>query len=246
MLKAPKILMLSGKGIVSTEFGATWHYLDETISYPVSIVETANFNRVKLYNYNTLILCDGSYDFSDDQKKQIDQWIKNGGKVIAMSSAISLFQDREGYALSMFASKEDKEKSEKEEKEIELKKRFLDFEGSERREISGTIPGAIIENKLDKTYPMAFGLENTYFSLKTNERSYSLLKSAINVAYIPKGYISYGFVGNTISKKLNETVSFAVDKRGDGSVIYMMDNPLFRGFWENGILLFSNSLFLVN
>jgi hypothetical protein len=246
LLKAPKILMLSGKGIVSTEFGATWYYLDETISYPVSIVETANFNRVKLYNYNTLILNDGSYDFSEDQKKQIDEWIKNGGKVIAMSSAISLFQDREGYALSMFASKEDKEKSEKEEKEIELKKRFLDFEGSERREISGTIPGAIIENKLDKTYPMAFGLGNTYFSLKTNERSYSLLKSAINVAYIPKGFISYGFVGNTIKKKLNETVSFAVDRKGDGSVIYMMDNPLFRGFWENGILLFSNSLFLVN
>ncbi|MNR62295.1 hypothetical protein D3C85_1842840 [compost metagenome] len=66
------------------------------------------------------------------------------------------------------------------------------------------------------------------------------------MAYIPKGFVSYGFVGHTISKKLNETVSFAVDKRGDGSVIYMMDNPLFRGFWENGILLFSNSLFLVN
>ncbi|MHC0441503.1 M14 family zinc carboxypeptidase [Flavobacterium sp. 3-210] len=246
LLKAPKILMLSGKGIVSTEFGANWHYLDEVIKYPVSIVETSNFNRVKLYNYNTLILSDGSYDFSDDQKKHIDEWIKNGGKVIAMSSAISLFQDREGYALSMFASKEDKEKSEKEEKEIELKKRFLDFEGSERREISGTIPGAIIENKLDKTYPMAFGLGNTYYSLKTNERSFSLLKNAINVAYIPKNFLSYGFVGNDIKKKLPETVTFAVDKRGDGSVIYMMDNPLFRGFWENGILLFSNSLFLVN
>ncbi|MDQ6470717.1 hypothetical protein RB619_08700 [Flavobacterium sp. LHD-80] len=52
-----------------------------------------------------------------------------------MSIAISLFQDREGYALRMFASKEDKEKSKKEEKEIELKKCFLDFEGSERREV---------------------------------------------------------------------------------------------------------------
>jgi hypothetical protein len=245
LLKAPKILMLSGKGVVSTEFGATWFYLDETVAYPVSIVETANLNRVKLYNYNTLILSDGSYDLTEDQKKQIDEWVKNGGKVIAMANAISLFQDRDGYALSLFASKEDKEKSEKEEKEIELKKRFLDFEGSERREISGSIPGAIIENKLDKTYPMAFGLGNTYFSLKSNERSFSLLKKAINVAYIPKDYLSYGFVGNDIRKKLNETVSFAVDKRGDGTVIYMMDNPLFRGFWENGILLFSNALFLV-
>nr|WP_315158186.1 M14 family zinc carboxypeptidase [uncultured Flavobacterium sp.] len=246
LLKAPKILLLSGKGISSTDFGATWFYLDETISYPVSIVEAVNFNRVKLYNYNTLILADGYYTFTDEQKIQIDSWIKNGGKVIAMNNAVSIFEDREGYALSLFASTEDKEKYEKEEKELELKKRFLDYEGSERRAISGSIPGAIMENKIDKTYPMAFGLGDSYFSLKANEKCYSLLKKAINVAYIPKDYISYGFVGNDMKKKLTETVSFAVDKKGDGSVIYMIDNPLFRGFWENGILLFSNALFLVN
>lgn len=246
LLKAPKVLLLSGKGVSSTEFGATWFYMDETISYPVSIVETANFSRVKLYNYNTLILADGYYNLSDEQKTQIDVWIKNGGKVIALNAANSLFEDREGYALSPFASAEDKEKSEKDEKELELKKRFLDFEGSERRAISGSIPGAIMENKIDQTYPMAFGLGKTYYSLKTNEKCYPLLKKAINVAYIPKDYHSYGFIGNDMKKKLTETVSFAVDKKGDGSVIYMIDNPLFRGFWENGILLFSNALFLVN
>lgn len=197
-------------------------------------------------NYNTLILADGYYNFTEDQKKQLDAWILNGGKVIVMNAATALFEDREGYALSLFASKEDKEKSEKDEKELELKKRFLDFEGSERRAISGSIPGAIMENKLDITYPMSFGLGGSYYSLKTNEKCYPLLKKAINVAYIPKEYKSYGFVGNDMKKKLPETVSFAVDKKGEGSVIYMVDNPLFRGFWENGILLFSNALFLVN
>jgi hypothetical protein len=246
LLKAPKVLLLSGKGVGSTEFGATWFYLDETINYPVSIVEIVNFSRVKLYNYNTLILADGYYNFTEEQKKHIDAWILNGGKVIAMNAATSLFEDREGYALSPFASKEDKEKSEKDEKELELKKRFLDFEGEERRAISGSIPGAIMENKLDTTYPMSFGLGKSYYSLKTNEKCYPLLKKAINVAYIPKEYQSYGFVGNDMKKKLTETVSFAVDKKGEGSVIYMVDNPLFRGFWENGILLFSNALFLVN
>ncbi len=246
LLKAPKVLLLSGKGVGSTEFGATWFYLDETINYPVSIVEIVNFSRVKLYNYNTLILADGYYNFTEEQKKHIDAWILNGGKVIAMNAATSLFEDREGYALSPFASKEDKEKSEKDEKELELKKRFLDFEGEERRAISGSIPGAIMENKLDTTYPMSFGLGKSYYSLKTNEKCYPLLKKAINVAYIPKEYQSYGFVGNDMKKKLTETVSFAVDKKGEGSVIYMVDNPLFRGFWENGILIFSNALFLVN
>jgi hypothetical protein len=63
---------------------------------------------------------------------------------------------------------------------------------------------------------------------------------------VPLNYKSYGFVGHDIKNKLNNTVSFAIDKKEKGEVIYMIDNPLFRGFWENGNLLFSNALFLVN
>ena len=220
--------------------------MEETIGYPVSVIEVNNFNRLNLFNYNTLILADGYYEFSEDQQKKINEWIKNGGKVIAMNNALALFEAKEGYALSPFATEEDKLNSEKAAEQEELKERFLDFQDSERRAISASIPGAIIENLLNKTHPMSFGLGDKYFSLKTDDRHYSLLKKAINVAYVPKDYKSYGFIGNEIKKKLNNTVSFAVDKKGDGSVIYMIDNPLFRGFWENGNLLFSNALFLVN
>jgi hypothetical protein len=246
LLKAPKIVLLSGKGVGSTEFGSVWYYLEETIGYPVSVVDADNFKRIKLYNYNTLILPDGYYNFSEEQQKQIAEWVKNGGKVIAMNSALSLFEGKEGYALSPFATDEDKLSSEKEASENELKERFLDFQETERRYISKSIPGAIIENLLNKTHPMSFGLGDKYFSLKTDDRHYSLLKKATNVVYVPKDYKSYGFVGNEIKKKLNNTVSFAVDKKDNGEVIYMVDNPLFRGFWENGNLLFSNALFLVD
>jgi hypothetical protein len=246
LLKAPKIVLLSGKGVGSTEFGSVWYYLEETVGYPVSVVDADNFKRIKLYNYNTLILPDGYYNFSEEQQKQIAEWVKNGGKVIAMNSALSLFEGKEGYALSPFATDEDKLSSEKEASENELKERFLDFQETERRYISKSIPGAIIENLLNKTHPMSFGLGDKYFSLKTDDRHYSLLKKATNVVYVPKDYKSYGFVGNEIKKKLNNTVSFAVDKKENGEVIYMVDNPLFRGFWENGNLLFSNALFLVD
>jgi hypothetical protein len=44
---------------------------------------------------------------------------------------------------------------------------------------------------------------------------------------------------------MKNTLVFGVDNQGRGSVIYMVDNPLFRGFWENGKLFFANALFLV-
>ena len=246
LLKAPKVVLLSGKGVGSTEFGATWFYIQETINYPVSVVEVNNFNRLKLMDYNTLILADGDYTFSEEQQKKIAEWVKNGGKVIAMNGALSLFDGKDGYALSPFANEDDKLSAEKEKDSVALNERFLDFHNTERREISKSIPGAIIENLLNKTHPLSFGLGDKYFSLKTDSNHYSLLKNAVNVAYVPKDYKSYGFIGSQVKKKLNNTVSFAVEHKGDGTIVYMVDNPLFRGFWENGIVLFSNALFLVN
>jgi hypothetical protein len=66
------------------------------------------------------------------------------------------------------------------------------------------------------------------------------------VVYVPAGYKSFGFIGQSLKKKLENTVTFAIQQKGQGQVIYMIDNPLFRGFWENGNQLFSNALFLVD
>jgi hypothetical protein len=245
LIQAPKILLLSGKGVNPTDFGAVWHYLDEVIQYPTSIVDVANITSVNWNEYNTLILADGNYNFSDDFKKQLEDWIIKGGKVIAMNEALKQFEGDSGYALSVYASDEEKTTSEKETKEKELNSRLLDFHNLERRLISSSIPGAIIENNIDVTHPLAFGLGENYFSLKTDARRYSLLTKASNVVYVPKNYKSYGFIGHDVKRKLEESVTFAVDKKEKGTVVYMVDNPLFRGFWENGIVLFSNALFLV-
>jgi hypothetical protein len=200
---------------------------------------------VNLAEYNTLILPEGWYGFSENQKKNIDDFISKGGKVIAIGGAVGQFEDRPGYHLTKFATEEEKAEAQKYIEEQELLDRFLDFEGSERRLISGFIPGAIIENLIDASHPLTFGLGEKYFSLKTTDSNFKLLKGAQNVIYIPKNYQSFGFIGNKLKKSIEETVSFAVDYHGNGKVIYMIDNPLFRGFWENGNLLFSNALFLV-
>ncbi|MBK8625259.1 MAG: hypothetical protein IPN86_06780 [Saprospiraceae bacterium] len=65
-----------------------------------------------------------------------------------------------------------------------------------------------------------------------------------NVIHVPKNYDSYGFIGKGLKKELEETISFAVQANGSGQAVYMVDNPLFRCFWDKGLLLFSNAIFL--
>ena len=54
-----------------------------------------------------------------------------------------------------------------------------------------------------------------------------------------------GFAGSEAKKKIAETLIYGTEQMGRGQVIYMVDNPLFRGFWENGKLFFANALFMV-
>ena len=77
-------------------------------------------------------------------------------------------------------------------------------------------------------------------------RSYKYLDNG-SAVYLSEGDnepIS-GFAGSEAKKKIAETLIFGTEEMGRGQVIYMVDNPLFRGFWENGKLFFANALFMV-
>nr|WP_322624749.1 M14 family zinc carboxypeptidase [uncultured Flavobacterium sp.] len=246
LLKAPKVLLLAGDGVNSTDFGQVWYYMDDYADYPATVVDVKNVAGIYFDNYTTIVLADGYYDFTDNDKTRLDNFVSKGGKVVVMGNALDLFEDRKGYNLTRFATDESKGDSDKKADDDALASRYDDYGSMIRRELAGTISGAIIENTLDVTHPLSFGLGNSYYSLKTSGSSYQLLKGVANVAYVPTGYKSFGFIGNNLKRKMSGTVTFAVEYKGSGSVVYMVDNPLFRGFWEAGNLLFSNALFQVN
>lgn len=245
LLQAPKVLLLAGSDISAVDFGQAWFYMDDMVNYPVSIIEQQQFSRAQLSDYTTLILPDGRYTFTETDKLMLDTFINNGGKVIAMGGALNLFEDRTGYSLAKYATEAGKGTDKQLADEEALNARFYNADSFVRRGLSSSVSGAIVENVLDATHPLSYGLGSKYFSLKTSDAHYQLLKNVQNVMYVPAGFKSFGFIGSNLKKKLPNTVTFAVEQKGKGQVIYMVDNPLFRGFWENGNLLFSNALFLV-
>ena len=100
---------------------------------------------------------------------------------------------------------------------------------------------------MDVTHPMAFGYKDTYFTLKQGSDSYSLLEDGYNIAWLgenPKPVS--GFAGSDAVKNLGNSLLFGEEPIGNGSLIYMVDNTLFRSFWENGKLFLVNAVFFVN
>lgn len=245
LLNQPKILTLTGEGTSNNEVGQIWHYFDEVISYPITRTTVEQLSRVDLNKYNNLVLPDGDYYLNDDFLLKLRNWVGAGGKLIAMGSSLSLFTDKEGWALNTYATEEEKENAKKD-KELKMLSARKDlYHEHDRKGLSDYVSGAIIENKLDVSHPLTFGLLQPYYSLKTGNQSYKLLKNTWNPIYIPNQFKSLGFVGSKVKAQMAETVSYAVESMGRGNVVYMVDNPLFRGFWEGGNMLFSNAIFLI-
>jgi hypothetical protein len=148
--------------------------------------------------------------------------------------------------LKRYATDEAKQAAEKAQRDLEKKEPLLTFDDAERRYISNIISGAIYKVSLDKSHPLAFGLGDNYYTLKTGEQRFDFLTEGWNVGTL-KGNVKpvQGFAGFKANQQLVNSLVMGVEDKGQGQVIYFVDNPLFRCFWENGKLAFANAVFLV-
>lgn len=232
------IAVLSGKPTSTLRFGEIWNFFEQQLNYPVTILDEEYFHKVDLSRYDVLILPDGrGYNsfLNKHIKEKIKDWVKDGGKLIAMAGAIDKLSSDKEFTI--------KEKETKKDTTINLES----FEVSEREQIKSAITGAIFKASVDNTNPLAYGYSDTYFTLKLGDRSYNYLENG-SAVYLSEGANEpvSGFAGSDAKNKIAETLIYGTQQLGKGQVIYMIDNPLFRGFWENGKLFFANALFMVH
>lgn len=244
-IKKPEVAILFGDQTNNTEFGQAWYYFDQDLQYPTTMIDANRLDRTDLNSFNVLVMPEGRYRLSDAVLEKISAWVNAGGRLIAIGDALGALDGKKGFSLSKYASDDARKQAEKAEEEAAMKSRLLDYAGQERREISHSIPGAIFKTRLDNTHPLAFGQGDIYFSLKTGTDSYQPIKGLWNVGTITDQLLVAGFAGVHARNQMKNTLVFGVENKGAGKVVYLVDNPLFRGFWENGKFLFSNALFFV-
>jgi hypothetical protein len=176
----------------------------------------------------------------------IGGWVSGGGRLVLVGNATSSFADKNPFALKVYASEEAKTEAEKKEKKDKERDALTRYEDAERRDLSNYISGAIYKVSVDKSHPLGYGLRDSYITLKTHELHFSYLVDGWNVGVL-KGNAKpvQGFAGANMTSKLSNSMVFGVEDKGDGKVVYLVDNPLFRCFWENGKMLFSNAVFMV-
>jgi len=242
-INKPKVAVLTGKGVDATAAGEVWFLFDQQLNYPITLINADDLENTSLKNIDVLIIPSGHYKFLTDKEGAADlkTWVKQGGKIIATENAVAEM------ATNDWGIKVKKEPEEKDKKEVP-KLTYADlkpFEESEHNDIKNNVAGAIYKLELDNSHPLVFGYPNYYFTLKQDYKMYEFLKDGWNVGVIKKNNEVAGFVGSNVKDKIKDGTSIGVLDYGKGSIIFFSDDPIFRSFWENGKLMFSNAVFFV-
>jgi hypothetical protein len=244
LIKQPNVAVFSGGGVSTLSFGEVWHFLETQLQYPFTALNLKDFGSYDLDKYDLIILPNGYYyrNIDKDQLEKLQNWVRAGGRVVAMQNALSVFAGKEGFKIKR------KTNSNQDETEMESSQNENLIPYSERRRngISNRITGAIFKTEIDNTHPLGFGYDKDYYTLKLGSSSFELLDNAYNVGYIKDNTVLSGFAGYKTLPRLKNSLLFGEERQGRGSFIYMVDNVLFRSFWENGKLFMANALFFVN
>lgn len=223
-IEFPSIGVLIGEDFSSLSVGEVWHFFEQQLKCSAHLIWQSDLDR-SLKNINTLIIPEGQHGLSENQT--FLSWVKDGGHAIVIGNSVSGFC-KEEFGVS--------------EKEVKDSTSGIGYAQFEREQISSTIIGAIFNTQLDISHPLSFGLKK-YHTLKLSSTAYQMKNGAV-IRLDKNAQPENGFVGYKVLNNQSNALVAGKTSYGRGNITFLVDNPLFRGFWEQGKLLFSNTLFM--
>jgi hypothetical protein len=236
-VEAPRALMVVGDGISANEAGQIWHLLDERVAMPITKVDVHHFGRADLARYDVLVLPSGNYSFIEGERlEELKRWVRGGGTLVAQRTAAA-WAVRNDLTPNIEAATEETEDAEP------LPRR--DFADAAAIRGAQAIGGSIWEADLDITHPLGFGYHRRSLPVW---RDHAIFLSPSRNPYSTVARLTAdphlsGYISDQNLERLRESPSLLADQLGRGSVVLMLDNPSFRGYWLGTNRLLLNALF---
>lgn len=234
-LEEPKVVLAYGGGLAYYDAGEMWWTLDHGHNMPVTLVSKDKLGRLDWSEYTHLIMVGGDPKLPEELTKGLQDWIKQGGTLIATRDA-ALWAEKE--VLGRKKEKDDDEEAAPQER--------LNFSAMGLRDAEHVIGGAIFAADLDTSHPLGFGFSDRDLPVHRNVE-FTLMRPEENPYAVPVQYTSDPLLSGYASERRQEeiagTPSVIAERKGQGVVVLMADNPVFRGTYPGTEKLLMNSLF---
>lgn len=230
LLEKPEIALITGSGSSAYNAGEVWHLLNERFDIPLALLDASRVGSADLDRYNTIILAGGFY--SGLSATALQEWVRDGGRLIASSSAVDWLRRNE--MLSLEAKQQD------------LDSLFHDLPYNEVGSARGAqvIGGSIFEARVDQTHPLAYGLDATLPVFRNSNRFFEPSETpGTNVAVYTESPLLSGYISEEKLMLAPNSAAVVANRMGRGRVVAILDNPNFRAFWYGTNALFLNAVF---
>jgi hypothetical protein len=230
VLSPPAVALLTGQGASSNRTGETWEFLSERLGLRVSLLDIDRLGRAKLGRYDVILFAGGSVP--DSALTPLDQWIREGGRLIAMGSAVNDVVAAELIELT--------------ERPFDLDSLTAGAAWGDRRAARGAhvVGGTILRTDLDPSHPLSFGIGASVPTFRTSSTFFEADPPAMVVGRYGSEPLLGGYISGARLESASGSAAVVVTGRGSGRVIAFLDEPVFRGFWIGSARLLSNAVFL--
>lgn len=272
-IRKPEVAVAFGQGVTTSEAGQIWFLLSHHLGIPVVKIDPANFSRISLKRYSTLVLPGGSYAAWD--KAVVDKlknWVSDGGTLITFQNASAWAIQNDIVKEKVLPSDIDAARSinaanlntvqrvpanesttgaatttDRNNTKPTQPDRF-DFVTQQDKEGARRINGAIFLSDLDITHPIAFGVSSR--KLFINKNGSTLLSPSTNpygtvAKYVEKPFIN-GYASKQNISRVSNSAAIIHAPLGTGQVVLFADDPTYRSYWLGTARLFINSVLLLN
>ncbi|MEL6107916.1 MAG: M14 family zinc carboxypeptidase [Planctomycetota bacterium] len=233
-LKLSRPALFVGEGTDRYVAGALWHHLDVRVRQPTTLINTIDLARVELNRYSCLIVPSGSYGgWGDKQAARLKAYLDDGGTLIAIGSAAAWLETHELIELADGKDKEEEPKSEAP----------VPFDQARDQAALESIAGAFFAARVDTTHPLAFGFDDERVPIFRNRTlRFNPPENPYQTAAV-YGDVIAGYVSEANRKKLKGSAAVFAIPRGEGRVIVLADNPVFRGYVRSTEPFLTNAIY---
>jgi hypothetical protein len=240
MLKVtqPKVLLVGGRGTSQYEVGEIWHYLDQRVDLPSTIVDQNKLQGIDLGHYSHIIWVSGTYkNLEESVLKDVDSWIKQGGVLIGQKSAARWFSEQ-NWLKANFVSEDDLA--------LAFEINNLKYADKEAYAAKQRIAGAVFNTRLDLSHPLAYGYTRSTLPVFRNSTVIMLKPESpfVTVARYTEDPLLAGYAADELQGLIANSAAVIAHNYGKGKVIAFSDNINFRGYWRGTSRLLSNAIFM--
>lgn len=237
-VKMPQVLVVAGPGVNSTEAGELWYNLERLAGISPTLAEPERLSRLNLSRYTHIVLPDGDYrGWKEAEVTQLRQWVQQGGVLWGQKRGAAWLVDAKLLQAGVWSTQEMNKL---------IPQNELRYADKEQLAGQQRIAGAIFSAELDLSHPLTFGIPRR--ELPVFKNSNLLLQPSqapfVNVAtYSAQPHLA-GYTAGEYLPRIAQGAALVAHNLGQGRVIGMTDNPVFRGYFKGSSRLLINAMYL--